>query len=437
MVEFLNPGQEAALWENGNSILQKLDVTENVKAILPEIAKRASTFVRYLNPVEKEDIFNIEQQISKDCFKCEYKNPNNVNELDGYKECLGERAYAKNHIFELYYVGTIGGNNNPLVNKFLQTNEELSISKFQVSDFRDKKGNIGSRNERQIIQYENTLNNTEYISECIQTELNNWDYPLHFIDFETYRGAIPMHKGMKPYETVAFQWSCHTIINPGDAPIHSEWLNTENTFPNFRFAESLMQQIGEKGTPLMWATHENTTLREILSQLNNANDYTTNYSNEVLKEWLFNITKATDEKGKTTRLGRLQDMNAFTLKHYFHPFMKGKTSIKKTLPAVWNNHSFLHGVPYFKPYYKEDIHGNILNPYETLKYQFEDVLLQEMDEAEIRETVKEGGAAMQAYFSMLNSSDIKTKERLQKELLNYCKLDTMAMVIIWHYWKYH
>ncbi|MBK7640866.1 MAG: DUF2779 domain-containing protein [Bacteroidetes bacterium] len=44
-----------------------------------------------------------------------------------------------------------------------------------------------------------------------------------------------------------------------------------NDFPNFRFAESLMKQIGETGTPLMWATHENTVLRKILEQLENNN----------------------------------------------------------------------------------------------------------------------------------------------------------------------
>ena len=66
-----------------------------------------------------------------------------------------------------------------------------------------------------------------------------WDYPLHFIDFETATAALPYHKGMSPYEAVAFQWSCHTISQPGVEPEHYEWINLDQKFPNFEFARSL------------------------------------------------------------------------------------------------------------------------------------------------------------------------------------------------------
>jgi glycerophosphoryl diester phosphodiesterase len=186
-----------------------------------------------------------------------------------------------------------------------------------------------------------------------------------------------------------------------------------------------MKQIGNNGTPLMWATHENTTLRAILRQMD-----IYGYENELLKNWLLNITK---DEGRD---GRLIDMNAFTLQHYFHPYMKGKTSIKKTLPAIWNHHSFLHEIPWFKQYYKADAAGNILNPYQTLKYIFAAGSIEtEMAEKEIEEVVKEGGAAMKAYNDMMYGP-VANKEKLKQQLLEYCKLDTMAMVIIWTYWKY-
>ncbi|MEZ5036486.1 MAG: DUF2779 domain-containing protein [Chitinophagales bacterium] len=429
VVDFLQTGKEKDLWENGNSILQKLDVNDKVREMLPEIKKRTALFLSYLN---KENKINTEALISKDCFKCEYKNPNDKSK-DGYYQCLGARAYADNHISELYRGGEIGGKKNPLVNEKLKDNKALSIFDFDESDFVTTKGEVGSINERQIIQYKNTKNNTEYISDNLKNELEALEYPLYFIDFETITCAIPHHKGMRPYETVAFQWSCHTVESPNAAPTHAEWINDETNFPNFRFAESLMQHIGNNGTPLMWATHENKVLRTILEQLRNANQYVEGYSNEKLKQWLFDITKESDKKGKIPRPGRLVDMNALTLKHYFHPYMKGKTSIKKTLPAVWNYHNYLHEIPYFKPYYKQE-NGIILNPYETLKYHWENA---EYDKAEINETVKEGSAAMRAYQDMLfgqGKNNPKIQQRLKKELLNYCELDTMAMVIIWHHW---
>lgn len=421
-VDFSAQGNEKALWENGNSILQVYDVNDEVQKMLPEIKERTTTFLKYINKEEKIDI---EKLISKKCFKCEYKHP----KKDGYLQCLGKRAYTENHISEMYYGGTVGGNNNPLVNQFLKTNQPLSIFKFAETDFVTTKGEIGSRNERQLIQYRNTKNNTEYIDEELKAVLEDLAYPLYFIDFETITCAIPHHKGMRPYETVAFQWSCHTIAAPDAAPIHTEWINTETSFPNFAFAESLMKQIGNNGTPLMWATHENTVLRTILEQLENADNYVEDYINETLKTWLTNITSKSG-----VREGRLVDMNKLTLQYYFHPYMKGKTSIKKTLPAIWNHNDYLHKISYFKPYYKKE-DDVILNPYETLKYHWKNA---EYEIAEINETVKEGSAAMRAYQEMLfgkGKSNTKIRERLKQELLNYCQLDTMAMIIIWKHWQ--
>ena len=52
--------------------------------------------------------------------------------------------------------------------------------------------------------------------------------------------------------------------------------------------------------------------------------------------------------------------------------------------------------------------------------------------------MNEGTGAMRAYFEMMFgqfSSDPAIKERWKQSLLNYCKLDTLSMVIIWYHWK--
>lgn len=453
VVEFNQKGKEASLWEGDkkNCILQEMDVTDEIqktpvrpKTLKKDIAfddrsiyqtvKENTTFFLALLKKGKIDKKERENLISKNCFKCEFR-ATKEDKRDGYAECLGKRAYAENHISELYYGGDLGGRDKKgLINQKLKVNKELTIFDFKVEDFKTTKKEIGSRNIRQTIQFNNTKANKEFFSDEMQDELKKWKYPLHFIDFETYTGAIPMHKGMQPYELVAFQWSWHVIEKEGDAPKHDEWINESLEFPNFRFAESLMNAIGTKGTPLMWATHENTVLKKILEQLENADNYVKGYKNDKLKKWLTEITRVKDGD-KVIREGRLIDMNAFTLKHYFHPYMKGRTSIKKTLPATWNFNKRLHKVPYFKQYFNKDKEGNIMNPYDTLKYHWEDKGYQE---AEINETVKEGSAAMRAYQEMLfgkGKNDEKAKEKLKKELLNYCELDTMAMVIIWHHWK--
>jgi hypothetical protein len=269
-----------------------------------------------------------------------------------------------------------------------------------------------------LIQFENTKTKSEWVSPGLKSELQKLMYPLHFVDFETYSGAVPHHSGMRPYEVVAFQWSCHSVIKKGLDPVHSEFLNLDYDFPNFRFAESLMEQIGTGGTPLMWTPFENTILRNILEQME-----IYGYKNDSLKKWLLDIT--TDKKAG--REGRFVDMNDLTLQYYFHPDMKGRTSIKKVLPAVWNNNAYLHSISWFKKYVSDT--SSILNPYDTLA-----PVIYEMEEEEV---VKDGTGAMRAYHDLMFGSlkeDKKRRDQLKQLLLQYCELDTMAMVIIWKYW---
>ena len=60
---------------------------------------------------------------------------------------------------------------------------------------------------------------------------------------------------MRPYEQVAFQWSCHTIRQPNAQLEHFEWINVIDAFPNFQFAESLMENLRTEGTFLIWSMH--------------------------------------------------------------------------------------------------------------------------------------------------------------------------------------
>ncbi len=129
---------------------------------------------------------------------------------------------------------------------------------------------------------------------------------------------------------------------------------------------------------------------------------------------------------KQNRTGRFVDMNELTLKYYFHPYMKGKTSIKKVLPAIWNNNSYLHAIPSFEQYVPAD--ETTLNPYDTLA-----PIIGELEKEEV---VKDGTGAMRAYNEIMfgSANNPERREQLIQLLLQYCELDTIAMVIIWKYW---
>ena len=58
----------------------------------------------------------------------------------------------------------------------------------------------------------------------LRSEIHSWRYPLHFIDFETSRVAIPYTRGMRPYEQIAFQFSHHTVAADGSIRHAGQWL---------------------------------------------------------------------------------------------------------------------------------------------------------------------------------------------------------------------
>ena len=182
----------------------------------------------------------------------------------------------------------------------------------------------GTYGERNIIQIKHTKSNTEWTGEGFKEMISNVTCPLHFIDFETFAGVFPFHSNMRPYERMAFQWSCHTINKPDSEPVHSEWINLKNKFPSFEFAETLMKQIGYESVPLMWSSYENTILREIYEQI----DFY-KYDNPELKSWLRRSVRFDKDDG------RLFDMEKVALKQYFHPKMKGRTSIKVPLTLLF------------------------------------------------------------------------------------------------------
>jgi len=322
------------------------------------------------------------------------------------------------HIRDVYRLGNIKENKESVANALIGE-KKLDVDALPEKAFE------GVWGERRLIQINNTKAQSEWIARELKEEINSWKYPLHFIDFETCITALPFHKGMRPYEMSAFQWSCHTIKQPGAEPIHSEWLNTDPKFPSFAFAESLMNKVGYDGTLLMWSSHENTTLRNIYYQMEEYNQ-----SIPGLKRWLEYVVKF-DKNGA----GAFVDMNDLALKYYFHPVMKGRTSIKVTLPAVlaatnskrtenWLS-NFDNGINLL--HRGED--GIIENPYKHLP---------PIDLLENAEKVNEGTGAMRAYEDMLfgiSKHQPEIKKAYKEALLRYCKLDTLAMVIIWEHWR--
>jgi hypothetical protein len=139
-------------------------------------------------------------------------------------------------------------------------------------------------------------------------------------------------------------------------------------------------------------------------------------------KWLANTAKLEKDDDM-----RMIDLNRLCFQYYFHPEMKGKTSIKYVLPAVWNSNPSLHEMPWLQKYLKKE-NGKVLNPYKVLEG---------IEIAGKSEAVREGTGAMRAYEDMvygIHSNNPEIKAQWATLLKEYCKLDTLAMVVIWKYW---
>lgn len=407
IVEFIGTEEDATKLSLSNFMgLECVD--KEIELIKEKIKTASKVYIDSLLSAEK-----ITTQLSFTCRDCEYR----INsEKSGFKECWGKLADTSPHILELGQLGNVNKKDNT-INELILKGKTSLLDVPVASVLRESKPFYNDRPFFQLVCKE------EFILEGFKEAISNIQYPLHFIDFETCQMAVPFHAGMRPFQNVIFQWSCHTLYQDGRLE-HKEWLNTEDIYPNFEFAITLKKCLGETGTVMTWSAYENTQLKSILDTIEESQEF----DNE-LRNWLANIivNKERDDN-------RILDMNKLASKFYFHPSMGGRTSIKVVLPSILkatNSESIkqlLRDVNLF-----DETENGITDPYKLLG----DRIIDETKDQIV--TVKNGGDAMAAYRDMMygTSKDMPTAKQAYNEALKqYCKLDTLAMVIIWEHWQH-
>ena len=231
-----------------------------------------------------------------------------------------------------------------------------------------------------------------------------------------------------------------------------EYINrVKGKFPNFDFVRTLMKALNQdQGTIFRFATHENTVLCQIRQQLLDSTDDIPDRLELI--SFIESITKSVESSTTKWEGPRnMVDMCELVKKYYYHPLTKGSNSIKKVLPAILNESQFLKN-KYSKSIYGREIksinfkdftwiqlsdQGFVIDPYKLLPPIFSDLDLETMDSLIGEGSIADGGAAMTAYARMqfTEMSEIES-DRASKALLQYCELDTLAMVMIYEYWKH-
>ncbi len=321
------------------------------------------------------------------------------------------------------------------------------VEQHDINPTEDKNKAGLSQSERQWLQIQKIqqADTTAYIERPgLRAEFQRLNYPLHFIDFETTAVPIPFNKGRRPYEGLAFQFSHHTMQADGSIEHKTEYLDVRRGhFPNYDFVRALKAALGESGSIFRYATHENTYLNKIYSQMREDDSVA---DRDELMSFIRSVSRSTEDSSEKWQGPRsMIDLCEWVKRYYYDPATGGSNSIKKVLPAVLNSSQYLQE-KYSQPIYGDSIvsknfrsfswivreNGSVKDPYKLLPKLFEGI--PEQDE-ELwlyeNEELKDGGAALIAYAKLqfTEISEIE-KAELSNALLRYCELDTLAMVMI-------
>jgi len=448
-----------SLEETGDSVLGRKNITQ----IMSDI--ESNKFMYHSNLTFQKSILLFKTLYEKDkyanwpttfgsCKKCEFKC-NSLEEeqglKSGFKECFVRqhnwttKDFITPNILDIYFFSK--GNKlfeDGVFFKYQLTEESIGLEenseKLTVS-------------HRQWLQIEKDVNNDPDVyvdKDGLKKEIETWNFPLHFIDFETSTVALPFNKNLKPYEQIAFQFSHHIYFENGEIEHANEYINNKaGEFPNFEFLRALKKALEkDKGTIFRYSNHENTILNAIYVQLL--------HSDEQDKDKLITFIQQISHSKRDSAIKWKGDRDMVDLwdvekRYYYNPLTKGSNSIKEVLPASLSSSNYLQS-KYSKPINQinltsknfKDEHiwlevenGIVKNPYKMLPSVFEGWSEEQIENtlSEI-EDIANGGAALTAY-GKLQYTDMEQSEivELTSALLKYCELDTLAMVMIYEHFK--
>lgn len=193
-------------------------------------------------------------------------------------------------------------------------------------------------------------------------------YPRYYFDFEGIDLPVPRWAGVRPYEQIPFQWSCH-VEHASREFTHTEFLDLTGEDPSLACIAAMRVAIdpADRGPIIVYnATYEIGRLKQLADRHPEHLQLVDGY------------------------IARVFDLLPLVKHHFYDPRMRGSFSIKRVLPVVAND----------------------------LRYD-------ELEE------VQEGTGAQVAYMqSVFENSSPERLQQIGGRLRAYCRQDTWAMVEI-------
>lgn len=272
----------------------------------------------------------------------------------------------------------------------------------------------------QNMQVESALTGKEFINpEGIRKFLDRLSYPLYFLDFETMQDAVPRYDGAKVYAQITFQYSLHikeipdTVveltdngrrmkIRKGKTPIHREFLApNDGSDPRRPLAEQLCRDIAMDACILAYnKMFECGRIRELAALFPDLAPHLLNIADHIIDL-----------------------IDPFHAGCYYVPAMGGSFSIKNVLPALFPDDP---GLDYHNLDERCQNGGDAMTIFPRL---------QQMEQSLPHQGIQtQDGMLVMADSLMPLSEQIRIREEInasRQALLDYCKLDTWAMVKVW------
>ena len=321
-------------------LLEIIEVTDAVDGIYSSVVNQINAASNFIN----------KEGINETVCSCKYKTRSNHCDAFGYFNTTIPE-------YSIYEIGRISAKKvGSLVD-----NEQLAIIDIPT----DFELNANQQTQVASVQQEQPIINTSNIKK----ELDKLQFPLHFIDYETYASAIPRLDGLSPHKHLPFQVSIHTLSEDGTLA-HFEYLLDGMKMPK-DMLQAMQDFTGSTGTFVSWhASFEIGRNKDLMEWLPEFVDYLT-YINE-----------------------NTFDLETVFKKDYIDYRFHGSSSIKKVLPVL---------VP--------------------------DLSYSDLD-------VNNGTMALDTWGRMvLDPNFDENIDATRKNLLEYCKLDTLAMVEIYKFLK--
>lgn len=316
-----------------------IDVTETVKAICEEVSLEMQSAIKYLS----------QKELPQGNCECVYKG-------------RSSHCTTFTHINQDIPSYSVHNLSRISAKKLQELIDSGIYTIDAIQD--DSKYTPNQRNQIRVQKTAKTIVDKDVIAR----ELKNLQFPLYFIDYETYDAAIPRHDGHSPYTQIPFQFALYVLESPDAEPQLLEFIYTDKENPDKHFANAMRKHIGDKGHIIVWyAPFESTRNKELRERIPEMYDFLTSVNNRI-----YDL------------------MEIFSKQYYVHKGFLGKSSIKNVLPVM---------VP-------------------TLSYK-------ELD-------IRNGGSASERWNRLNTEDlTDQEKEKIITDLKEYCGLDAYAMYAIW------